>query len=202
MNALLAGVVLFISIGVILFVFIIQFISIYYVLILSIFMLSSFLVALILYSIYLRSKRFAGVIDALGFELLDVRFENWKTMRFTTLTFGEFFLYYFGGSEDYSAYYKLWISTQKRVSVPQGNDFVIWKKPSWFQKIKNKGENSTPYYISKFQIEGIKSLSSLKIEITASENKIAAYLDDKWLHSEIPDLLKTLEVLRFIEEKI
>jgi hypothetical protein len=157
---------------------------------------------MILYSIYTRSRRFAGVINALGFELLDVKFENWKTMKFTTLTFGEFFLYYFGGSEDYSAYYKLWISTQKRVPVPQGNDFVIWKRPSWFQKIINKGENPPQYYISKSQIEGIESLSRLKIEITPFENKIAAYLDDKWLHSEIPDLLKTLEVLRFIEERI
>jgi hypothetical protein len=153
-----------------------------------------------LYMIYKPAKRFAEVIDALNFELVDVRRKGWDTLKFTTVSEGEFFLYYYSGSKHSSAYYKLWIITKKKVPISNGDELEIWGKPSWFDRKKEeKGSNK---YVDVSELKDIKSLSCVRFEKIDGQNGITTIIFDKWLYSETSDVLKILKILREIEDKI
>jgi hypothetical protein len=155
---------------------------------------------LILYIIYKPAKRFSDVIGALNFELLEVKKNGWGTLKFTTVTHGEFFLYYFTGGKYSSPYYKLWIITPKEVSTEYPDERRIWIRASWFNRIRKElGPNK---YVDESELADIKSLSSLEFEKNRGKNTIVAILSDKWLYSEAHDVLRSLKILREIEDMI
>ncbi len=153
-----------------------------------------------MYMIYKPAKRFSEVVEALNFDLLDIKKTKLWTMKFTTLTEGEFSLYYFSGGKNRSAYYRLWITTPKKVPTEYPDQKRIWTRPSWFDR---KKEMPTPNpYVDEARFEEIKSLRRIYFENFQGINSIEAILSDKWLYSETDDLLETLRIMREIEEMI
>ncbi|UCG68218.1 MAG: hypothetical protein JSV09_10370 [Thermoplasmata archaeon] len=158
------------------------------------------LIVPILYVIYKPAKRFSDVINALNFELLGVKKNGWDTLMFTTVTDGEFFLYYHSGGKYSSPYYKLWIITPKEILTKHPKERKIWVRSSWFNRKREKpGPNK---YVDESELEGIKSLRSLNFEKIRQKNGIVAILSDKWLYSEVDDVLRTLKILQEIEDNI
>jgi hypothetical protein len=153
-----------------------------------------------MYFIYKPAKRFSEVVEALNFDLLDVKKTKLWTMKFTTLTEGEFSLYYFSGSKNRSAYYRLWITTPKKVPTEYPDQKRIWTRPSWFDRKKEKPPSNP--YVDEARLEDIKSLSRLYFEDFQGVSSIEAILTDKWLYSETDDLLEALKIMREIEDRI
>jgi hypothetical protein len=158
------------------------------------------LIVMGMYFIYKPAKRFSEVVEALNFDLLDVRKTKLWTMKFNTLTEGEFSLYYFSGSKHQAAYYRLWIITQKTVPSMHPDGRRIWKRPSWFDR--NKDEPYPNEFADAARFNDIRSLSRIEFGSVDGMNSIEAILSDKWLYSETDDVLETLRIMREIEDRL
>jgi hypothetical protein len=156
----------------------------------------------LLYRLYKSAVRFAEVVSALNMDITDARFVNWSTLKVNTSTQVEFFLHYHPGDKHSNPHYKAWITTTKKPPEFERGYATIWHKPSISEKLRNKEVIEYPEYLSPWRLEEIKSLHSMWFSTDSGKTTINAHLDDKWFYSETQDLLRTLEVLRDIEQSI
>jgi hypothetical protein len=171
----------------------------------SLFIMSFIMIPLILFLIYKPSKRLANIIKALNLDPSKMVIEQLNTLKVNSPISGQFSVHYgsggsFPGSRYWSSsYYKIWIPTNKKIPVKKTGEHLIWTKPSILSKLLDKQNNSLLKYLSLFELNEIKALESLKFENTHGENRIVAILDDRWLFSTTPDIVKTLEILKEIK---
>lgn len=172
------------------------------------FIFSILMIALLLFLIYRPIKRFANIIKALSLEPSEMVIERLSTLKVNSPVSGQFSVHYGSGGSlpgiRYwsSSYYKIWIPTNKKNLKKKSNEYLIWTKPSFFSKLLNKRNTSLLKYLSLFQLNEIKALESLRFENTDGENRIVAILDDRWLFSITPDIVKTIDVLKEIKANL
>jgi hypothetical protein len=162
----------------------------------------------LLVRIYNQMKRYARIVKALYMELIEVKvlkesFFEYGILKIKTLRHGEFFLINIPdrGHPGMRSIYKLWIVTDKKIPVKEGEKRYLWKK----MRRQKKGtivEQEFAHYISQIQLDPIKSLHRIQFEIEGGENRIAALFYEIMLYSETNDILRTLEALRDIEKMI
>jgi hypothetical protein len=191
-------VVLSLLISVLLFLLsLIYYFGLYFILFLLFFVGS-----VLLHRLYKSAVRFAEVVSALNMDIIDARFVNWSTLKVSTVTQEEFFLYYHPGDKRSNPHYKVWITTTKKPPAFERGYAAIWHKPSISEKLHIKEDIDYPEYLSPWRLEEIKSLYSMWFSTISGKTTINALLNDKWLYSETQDLLRTLEVLSDIEQSL
>ena len=167
-----------------------------------VFILGLFMLAgVIFYAIYLPSSRFREAIDVLSPSLFNVEWVGRDTLKFTTANLGEFYMYYKSEGEHESAYYKVWITSDKNGPVTAIPRVTLWKRP--YKSILGKWLYfQSPPYVPAVKANEIKTLKWISIDWFGNHHRIMARLSDDWLHSETDDLLKTVEVLEEIYTKM
>lgn len=162
--------------------------------------LGAFMLAgVILYAIYQPASRFRELMDVLKPSLLDVEWVFRHTLKFTTANLGEFYVKYNPEKENESAYYEVWITSDKSGPGLAEPRVTLWKKP--YKSILSKWLYfQSPPYVPVFKANEIKTLKWIAMDWLSSEYRIMARLSDEWLHSETDDLLKTVELLEEIYE--
>jgi hypothetical protein len=159
---------------------------------------ASFMLAgVVLYAIHQPASRFRELMDGLKPNLLDVEWVHSKTLKFTTANLGEFYVKYNPEEENESAYYLVWITSDKGGPSPIVSRMTLWKRP--YKSILGKWLYfDSPPYIPVISANDIKNLKWIVLEMFGSQYRIIARLSDEWLHSETDDLLKTVELLEEI----
>jgi hypothetical protein len=152
--------------------------------------------------VHTYASRFDQIINALGFDFIDVKAEKWNTLLFETNEYGDFTLKYDIDGKRKGARYKVWIITKKNLPSSCNRWLDNGDKDVFYRK--NGKEEVTPVseYISLSDVVYIKSLRELRFERGYIANRIIASLDDMWFYSETPDILRTLKLMRIIERKL
>jgi hypothetical protein len=166
------------------------------------FMVVVIIMAISLNFMYNHTQKFADVVNALNIDLTNAEIVKLNTVRFTTISHGKFTLYYNCGDIYNDAYYKIWIRTTKGLPVRYDNDFYMWGRDTFFKRFGDDKEIPLSGYITLSDVDHIISLREIRFENGVIANRIVATLDDRWLYSETVDILKTLKVLRKIENKL
>ncbi len=151
---------------------------------------------------YNNTQKFADVINALNIDLTNVAIVKLNTLRFNTISHGEFTLYYNDGGLYRNAHYKMWIRTTRSLPVRYYEDFNMWDIDTFYERFGDDKDIPLPGYITLTDVEGIISLREIRFERGVMANRIVATLDDRWLYSETFDILLTLKILRKIEKKL
>lgn len=143
--------------------------------------------------------------ELIGVEIEKSGLLKYGKLKLRTQKHGEFSLIYYpghghqrtGGGADY----KLWISTGKIVPAREGDRHYIWVRPSTLP-LKYKADPILAKYLPAIQLENIWTLHRIQFEFSDDENRIAAILRNIPLHSETMDIVRTLEILRYIETRL
>jgi hypothetical protein len=153
-------------------------------------------------------KRYARIVKALYSELIEVKvlkesFFEYGILKIKTLSHEEFFLINIPdrGHPGMRSIYKLWIVTDKNFPVKEDEKRYLWKKTRQ-QKKGTIVDQEFANYIPQIQLDSIKSLHRIQFEVQEGENRIAALFYEILLYSETEDILRTLEILRDMEERI
>jgi hypothetical protein len=152
--------------------------------------------------VHTYASRFDQVIKALGFDFIDVKAETWNTLMFETNEYGDFTLKYDVDGKHRGARYKVWIITKR--NLPAGcNKWLDNGDKDVFYR-KNRKEEVTPIkeFVTPADVVYIRSLRELRFERGYIANRIIATLDDMWFYSETPDILRTLKLMRKIEDQL
>jgi hypothetical protein len=179
-----------------------------YVSICIVFVFIGFILSYLFVRIYNQMKRYARIVKALDPELIEVNvlkdsFFEYGILKIKTITQGEFFLLNIPnrGHPGMRSIYKLWIVTDKNLPVKEGEKRYLWKK----MKGQEEGtiiEPELAHYIPQNQLDSLKVLHRIQFEFLEGENRIAALFYEFLLYSETKDILRTLDILREIEEMI
>jgi len=173
--------------------------------------LSLGIISLIIFSLvlseYSQANRYAEIVYILYKELISVEIEKsgllkYGKLKLRTQGHGEFSLLYYPGHGHQrtggGANYKLWISTGKTIPALAGEKHYIWVRPTLISH-KYKANPLMAKYLPKTQLENISTLHRIQFEVINGENRIVAIFRDIPLLSETKDIVKTLQILRYIE---
>jgi hypothetical protein len=189
----LLTVIIFCIIMVVVMILIVIFFQVYLSILISIL----FIIAAIFISvIYTPAKKLNDLVIALEKDLIEVHSVKSQTIKLNTQRFGEFFVYSSG------SYYKVWIRTTKKIPVAEDRRKAIWNKPSFFERNSKKDNLMFPELVSPYQLEEIETLIELRFEKDQKPGRIMGILNDRILRTEIPDILKTVALLREIEGRL
>jgi hypothetical protein len=151
---------------------------------------------------YNHTLKFADVVNALNIDITDLEVVKLNTLKFSTLSHGDFTLYYDNGGKYSNPYYKVWITTPKILPNRDFEDLEKWNEDTFYQRYGEKKTLPLPGYVSLSVVANIKSLKEIRFEWGSITNKIVATLDDEWLYSETHDILRTIKILRSIENNL
>jgi len=158
------------------------------------------LITTYIYSKYKVASRYRGVMDALG-DVYKVELRK-KTLKCWSKRYGIFYLFYEPGSQNQTAFYRVWIRSKIRVELPPGlSTKVLWNPPSrWWHG--GYRETIIDDFTHGVDLTGIRSLRKIYLETNRARTKMVADFTDLVMYSETADIISVLHVMRRIEGSI
>jgi hypothetical protein len=147
---------------------------------------------------YHSARKFYGLITIFDKDSIKWAVINGYTLKFISEEYGEFYLTYIPeGSK--LAYYRLGIISDSCGQYLYGNEKELWMRPTVLDTLLGIEPPQETEDISLQSINKVGALRKITLEKNEGRNWIVAQLDDRYLRSELEDLIRALKILKKID---